>query len=56
MKIDEGYFTLKQGIKTADCDHGPCIEYLIPELGLSVFLYDLHPLMISIHPIESDTE
>lgn len=37
--IDEGHFTAIR-TRTTDCDWGECAGYEIPELGLTVYIYD----------------
>tara|TARA_R100000654_G_scaffold10280_1_gene22998 strand:- start:215 stop:571 length:357 start_codon:yes stop_codon:yes gene_type:complete len=32
-----------------DCDHGECVGYKIPELGITVFVYQRDDTRISIH-------
>lgn len=37
--IDEGHYTSIR-FRTWDCDLGECTGYVIPELGLTVYVYD----------------
>ena len=37
--IDEGHFTAIR-TRSTDCDWGECTGYEIPELGLTVYVYD----------------
>lgn len=46
--MPEGYFT-KINKLDVDCDHGPCTGYYIEELGLTVYIYDNKPDLISFH-------
>lgn len=39
FNIDEGHFTAIR-TRTTDCDWGKCTGYEIPELGLTVYVYD----------------
>ena len=48
MEIREGYFDYFLD-RSEDCDHGPCTEYTVPELGMRFYLYDNHKLMVSFH-------
>lgn len=55
MHIDEGYYDITV-IRTEDCDHGPCTGYEVKgehgQTAFTVYLYDNHPSMISIHEDE----
>jgi hypothetical protein len=46
MEIEEGYYDCKVE-RRDDCDHGPCTAYICE--GFTVYLYDDHSKMISIH-------
>lgn len=44
----EGYHTVTQE-RDEDIDHGPCTGYVLEGLGITVFVYDDHPDMLSVH-------
>ena len=44
----EGYHEMAVG-RHHDCDHGPCTAYEIEALGLTVFVYDDAPSLLSFH-------
>lgn len=48
MHIDEGYFDCYPQ-RSHDCDHGPCTEYHVPELGIIFYLYDNKKYVVSFH-------
>ena len=52
MDIDysaiEGYWFCEK-TNDIDCDHGECVGYKIPELGITIFVYECDDTRISIH-------
>jgi len=54
MKIDEGYYNCEIS-RTEDCDHGPCTEYLVADLGIRFYLYDNEITLVSFHEEEEQT-
>jgi len=51
MKIYEGYYNFEKS-RTEDCDHGPCTEYVVADLGIRFYLYDNEIDMVSFHEEE----
>jgi hypothetical protein len=51
--IDEGHYTAVC-TRAVDFDWGECTSYEIPELGLTVYVYDADETRISFHYIEDD--
>ena len=53
--IDEGHFTAIR-TRTTDCDWGECTGYEIPELGLTVYVYDDDETRISFDYARTEDE
>tara|TARA_Y100000114_G_scaffold49085_1_gene44780 strand:- start:1512 stop:1712 length:201 start_codon:yes stop_codon:yes gene_type:complete len=48
MKIEEGYYNCEIS-RSKDCDHGPCTEYVVVDLGIRFYLYDNELTLVSFH-------